>query len=558
MKTKPWDEEIEIDGISYPADKLNRKADADLLTKVLLKRYKSSKEQSNKSSYVLNLNAEWGAGKTYFVRRWCEDLKQNHPVVYIDAWSNDFMDSPIITVLSEVQEQLLETIDKRKIKAPTQKRLKNIGYSVLPKILAALVKRYGGFDINELLESDSNSQEGDTKSKELDLSKAMEAMASQAFSEYSEYKKGVKTLKKTIKELMKYSIDNPKEKLLALKRDYPVFVFIDELDRCRPTYAVEMLEAIKHIFDIEGLVIIVSTHTEELQHTIKVLYGNEFNADDYLRRFFHAKYHLNVHLSKELIKANCDLKAIDPNDFTENSIILFPVVQNLEGQDVDTYQDTILEIVVHVADRMALSPRSAIQLTERFLICIEQLESSKSYDIVIICFLLAAHMFYHNSLYIGILDKIHNGLMGIGVQKNDDESLTKFLETKIVFDKSSYKEQLTQNTNLLKTLEQWHHNKHPHHQIINPDTDAALRGVHNAFGSVSSYFSLVLSLSTVDLHQVQLLRDVVGYKGRGDMDSQSGIKYFMMYYGLENTSFNEYFDLIELSNKFRVNSEVSG
>ncbi|MCQ8891638.1 KAP family NTPase [Pseudoalteromonas carrageenovora] len=309
MCAKQWNEEIKIDGVTYPADQLNRKQDAELLTKILVRRSNSNREKPNKSSYVINVNAEWGAGKTYFVKRWAEDLKHEHPVVYIDAWSNDFMDSPIITVLAEIQEQLLETIDKSHLTQAKRKSFKNIGISVLPKILAALVKRYGGFDIEDLFvdeNSDTCTSPSTQNNKSLDLSAAMEAMTTQAFKEHSDYKKGVKELKGTIKELVKYSIEKPKGGLQATARDYPAFIFIDELDRCRPTYAVEMLEAIKHIFDIEGLVIVVSTHTEELQHTIKALYGNDFNADNYLRRFFDTKYHLDVGISASLLEANCD------------------------------------------------------------------------------------------------------------------------------------------------------------------------------------------------------------------------------------------------------------
>ncbi|KZN61522.1 KAP family P-loop NTPase fold protein [Pseudoalteromonas luteoviolacea] len=556
MKTKRWDEEIKIDSISYPADKLNRKTDADLLTKVLLNRYESGKEQSNKSSYVLNLNAEWGAGKTYFVRRWCEDLKQNHPVVYIDAWANDFMDSPVITVLSEIKEQLLESIDQRKVTAPAKLRLKNIGYSVLPKILAALVKRYGGFDINELLEEDSTSQKTETESKELDLSKAMEAMASQAFTEYSQYKEGVKTLKKTIKELMKYSIDNPKENLVALKRDYPVFVFIDELDRCRPTYAVEMLEAIKHIFDIEGLVIVVSTHTEELQHTIKVLYGNDFNADDYLRRFFHAKYHLNVHLSEELIKANCDLRSIDPNCFTEKSIVLFPVVQNLKYQDPDSYRDSIVKIVAKVANWMELSPRSAIQLTERLIVCIELLENGKSYDIILISYLLAMYMFDYNRAYEPVSSKIISEGTNFYIGKNQEQYLFDKFQTKLGISLTELSSELIQLHDLSKTLDQWYYCHNRNQRVIDYDSESALRGLSQASAqlTISNYFDIVLGLENVDFDTGLSLRRLVDYDGRGDMEAKAGAKYMMLYYGLANTRLNEYIELIELSSKFRENT----
>lgn len=72
----------------------------------------------------------------------------------------------------------------------------------------------------------------------------------------------------------------------------PMFVFIDELDRCRPTYAIELLETVKHLFDIPGLVFVVATNTDQLQHSIKAVYGSEFDAQRYLYRFFNRSFTL--------------------------------------------------------------------------------------------------------------------------------------------------------------------------------------------------------------------------------------------------------------------------
>ncbi|MEJ8629403.1 P-loop NTPase fold protein [Sphingomonas sp. I4] len=66
----------------------------------------------------------------------------------------------------------------------------------------------------------------------------------------------------------------------------PMFVFIDELDRCRPTYAIKFLEDVKHLFNIEGIVFVVATDSEQLAHSVKAIYGAEFEARKYLRRFF--------------------------------------------------------------------------------------------------------------------------------------------------------------------------------------------------------------------------------------------------------------------------------
>ncbi|WP_241496697.1 P-loop NTPase fold protein [Aeromonas caviae] len=77
---------------------------------------------------------------------------------------------------------------------------------------------------------------------------------------------------------------------------------IDELDRCRPSYAVEMLETIKHIFDISGVVFVLATDTEQLQHAIKVIYGEGFDAESYLGRFFHRRFTLGSISRREFIQ----------------------------------------------------------------------------------------------------------------------------------------------------------------------------------------------------------------------------------------------------------------
>lgn len=65
-----------------------------------------------------------------------------------------------------------------------------------------------------------------------------------------------------------------------------LIVFVDELDRCKPSYAVKILERIKHYFLDEEITFVFSVNINELQHTIKKHYGNDFDATRYLDRFF--------------------------------------------------------------------------------------------------------------------------------------------------------------------------------------------------------------------------------------------------------------------------------
>lgn len=66
----------------------------------------------------------------------------------------------------------------------------------------------------------------------------------------------------------------------------PVVIMVDELDRCSPEYAVEMLQLLEHVFYADNVVFVVSMNRGELVHSVKTFYGQGFNADGYLERFF--------------------------------------------------------------------------------------------------------------------------------------------------------------------------------------------------------------------------------------------------------------------------------
>lgn len=534
MKTKQWNEE-EIDGVTYPADQLNRKQDAELLTKILVRRSNANRAKTNKSSYVINVNAEWGAGKTYFVKRWAKDLKYEHPVVYIDAWSNDFMDSPIITVLAEIQEQLLKTVNQSYLSKEKKKRFKNLGMSVLPKILAALVKRYRGFDIEELFvdeNSDTDTSSSTQSNKSLDLSAAMEAMTTQAFKEHSDYKKGVKELKGTIKELIKYSIEKPKGSL-ATARDYPAFIFIDELDRCRPTYAVEMLEAIKHIFDIEGLVIVISTHTEELQHTIRALYGNDFNADNYLRRFFDTKYHLDVGVSASLLEANCDFTVLDNNYLEQKSILLFPLLS--QGDDI---KRQLSSLIAEISNWQSLAPRSAIQLADRLLTSIELIGEEKTVDVLVLLILLCLYMF-NKPRYDYMCSIFDEQRFEINPRVTDLKLSSKQLNLPKYLKEMLFAAEKLDGINQLLKLENYE--------------KASLMNLKINFSDIDllTYFlSFQSVLNRGDKAIKPGYMHTFGYDGRGAIHDYQLLEAQMTFFGLRSFTANDYLNLIGLTSKF--------
>ena len=81
-------------------------------------------------------------------------------------------------------------------------------------------------------------------------------------------------------------------KLEFKNNNRPLIIIIDELDRCRPSYAVELLEVAKHVFAVDHIVFVLAVNRSQLSHSVKALYGNDFDAYGYLRRFFDVDFRL--------------------------------------------------------------------------------------------------------------------------------------------------------------------------------------------------------------------------------------------------------------------------
>ena len=92
-----------------------------------------------------------------------------------------------------------------------------------------------------------------------------------------------KSIRTKFKEVMsEYQKENGKK----------IIFFIDELDRCRPTFAIELLEVIKHLFNIDNCIFIISIDKEQLSHSVSTIYGQNMDTIGYLRRFFDLDYRL--------------------------------------------------------------------------------------------------------------------------------------------------------------------------------------------------------------------------------------------------------------------------
>ena len=115
----------------------------------------------------------------------------------------------------------------------------------------------------------------------------VESWAKKKIEKHDEEKKTVKHFKESLAKFV--------EKIAESGRlESPVIFFIDELDRCRPSFAIELLERIKHILSVRGIVFVLSLDRSQLSHAIRGRYGAGFDADGYLRRFIDLNFELPV------------------------------------------------------------------------------------------------------------------------------------------------------------------------------------------------------------------------------------------------------------------------
>lgn len=235
--------------------------------------YLSSYLRSQKKPLVLNINGSWGTGKTHFLKQMYSNLRFNHeyPVIYIDAWKSDFSNDPLLVVISEMIEQFKLLNPMINAEDKEEELLKVLGkYSKkLWNVAAVGVGNYA--------------------SEKFDNATIVDLAKIATFKDEDEVVVG-RNLTDNYKNQLS-ALNDCKLALTHYVNCFPegkqkVFVLVDELDRCRPTYAIEMLETIKHFFSLDDYIFVVATDTNQLSHSIKAVYGSEFDGTEYLSRFF--------------------------------------------------------------------------------------------------------------------------------------------------------------------------------------------------------------------------------------------------------------------------------
>ncbi|MCF6444932.1 P-loop NTPase fold protein [Nereida sp. MMG025] len=241
-------------------DKLGREKTGDRLSDLV---------ERIEEPMVIALDGGWGTGKSHFLKCWVGHHLQREgntsQTVYFDAFANDFMDEPLVSLLAcmaDVFEEHLEAVEQNKMD-----RVKKVVWRLGPAALRI------GASIATFGVTNHLGDLGDVVAEGIG---AEVANSAEGFWKQAQERQSVM-----------HEFHNALESLTVDKegQSRKLIIVVDELDRCRPDYGLALLEIIKHFFEVPNVHFILGTNVRELENSVRARYGSGINAGLYLQKF---------------------------------------------------------------------------------------------------------------------------------------------------------------------------------------------------------------------------------------------------------------------------------
>lgn len=227
---------------------------------------------------VISLDGKWGEGKTTFVKMWQGLLKEKGiPSIYIDAFQNDYTNDAFISIASAITSYADQNSADSQESLAFKDKAKKVGVRLLSWTAKIGIKA-ATLGIIKESDIDALSEIGDEVAA--DTSETIAELVKERLNAHSKETEVIKSFRESLSDLPVNLMDNSSGRLV---------IVIDELDRCRPSFAVEVLEKIKHLFSVKNVVFLLVMHKQQLEEAIKSVYGSEIDAHTYLQKFINVE-----------------------------------------------------------------------------------------------------------------------------------------------------------------------------------------------------------------------------------------------------------------------------
>ncbi|MEX0277692.1 MAG: P-loop NTPase fold protein [Ruegeria sp.] len=258
-------------------DKLSRKSIGDKLSKLV---------EDIDDPLVIALDGAWGSGKSFFLKCWVgEHLKREGnttQTVYFDAFKHDFLDDPLVALTGAIAERFEEANDTAAQEA--WKKAKQVA----PALGRAIIRAGASVVTAGLLNKADELADAAIKS----FSGELDGTVADFWKRESGKRAAMDRFRKALVDLTEPNEEGaPTRKLV---------IVIDELDRCRPDFALNLLEVIKHFFSVDGVHFILGVNLTELGNCVSARYGQDIDAPLYLQKFVT----ISMRLRNQIINSN--------------------------------------------------------------------------------------------------------------------------------------------------------------------------------------------------------------------------------------------------------------
>lgn len=233
---------------------------------------------------VIAIDGQWGSGKTTFLKMWAGELrKSGFPVIYFDAFENDYAEDAFTALASSV---IALADERRKADTPEARRFLHKAVST-GKILLRSGLKVGvkAATMGVLDAADIQKVAGDVAGE---LATLTDKYLGELLTKQQQQRDAIEAFRVALSELPAL-LTVPTDRVSSAK---PLVFIIDELDRCRPLFALEILERAKHFFAVPNVHFVLGTHFQQLMNSVRIAYGPGVDAATYLQKFVHLTFFL--------------------------------------------------------------------------------------------------------------------------------------------------------------------------------------------------------------------------------------------------------------------------
>lgn len=228
--------------------------------------------------FVLAIDAGWGEGKTSFIYQLIHDLKSTKHLIpiYYDAFANDFSSDTFLSIGATIAYEVEKHFEAAGKSSTTGKQIDHLK-SVTKSTAVELVKLGTNLGLRALTAGIVQSSDLEKLTANAFNALTFGTLELDLNEKFKAYQNAKTNIECYIKALESVCINNEK-----------VVFFIDELDRCRPNFAVEVLEKVKHLFPAKNVIFVISYNKSQLSKIISRVYGVEpEDSLKYLEKFVH-------------------------------------------------------------------------------------------------------------------------------------------------------------------------------------------------------------------------------------------------------------------------------